>query len=328
MTMAGSAGGPLGALLMIAPLAAIPIFAVVGIPQFASVVASPADDEEIADLGSSDSPTSPAISSAPSRSRTAADDIFSPVSEAAARSDSSKSRAARDGETVQRKNRSRGETLTLPPADALDQWEIRQTAVDEAPRGKATRTSPAAAPPRAKNNDPSESLELSDDDPAGGLVSAENFSPDLLKPELSQQAKPEKRNSRGDSSGAQGNVRTSSNVAQGEARGRRATTAADSPLAPPTAEINLAEQSGWRDATRRLKELGIRKYRLESQIEEQTFVFICSFAAVENPRVVRRFEAEADNPLEAVQKVIDEIDEWQRHGGRVISDLPRAQADE
>jgi hypothetical protein len=326
--MAGSAGGPLGALLMIAPLAAIPVFAIVGVPQFASVVASPADDEEIADLGNSDSLASPAISSAPSRSRAAADDIFSPVSDAAPRSDSSTSRTARDSETVQGKNRSRGETLTLPPPDALDQWEIRQTAVDEAPRGKAPKPLLSAPPSRAKNNDRSESLELSDDDPASGLVSAENFSPDLLKPDLSHQSKPEKRNSRGDASGAQGNGRTPSKMSPGEARGRRATTAADSPHAPPATEFNLAEQSGWRDATRRLKELGIRKYRLESQIEEQTFVFICSFAAVENPRVVRRFEAEADNPLEAVQKVIDEIDEWQRHGGRVISDLPRAQADE
>jgi hypothetical protein len=92
--------------------------------------------------------------------------------------------------------------------------------------------------------------------------------------------------------------------------------------------MNLTGQSGWREATRRLKELGIRRYRLESQIEEQTFVFICSFAAVENPRVVRRFEAEADDPLEAVQRVIEEIDEWQKHGGRVLSDVPRVDADE
>jgi hypothetical protein len=218
--------------------------------------------------------------------------------------------------------------LTLPPPEALDQWEIRQTSVDEAPRGKATRTLPSNLPSRAKNNDSSESLELSVDDPADGLVSAENFSADLLKPEISHQAKPEKRNSGGDANGAQGNVRVPSNVAPGEVRGRRVTTAADSPHAPPANELNLAEQSGWRDATRQLKELGIRKYRLESQIEEQTFVFICSFAAAENPRVVRRFEAEADSPLEAVQKVIDEIDEWQRHGGRVISDVPRLDADE
>jgi hypothetical protein len=312
---------------MIAPLAAIPIFAIVGVPQFASVVASPTDDEEIAELGESDSLASPAISSAPSRSRPAANDIFSPVTDETSRSGSSTSRAARDRETVQEKNRSRGESLTLPPPDALDQWEIRQNAVDAAPRGKAPKTAPSAPPLRGKNNDPSESLELSYEDPASGLVSAENFSPDLLKPDLSDQAKPDKRKPQGNLNGEPDNSRTPSKVLPGEARGRAATTGADSPHARAT-ELSLAEQSGWRDATRRLKDLGIRKYRLEAQIEEQTFVFICSFAAAGNPRVVRRFEAEADDPLEAVQKVIDEIDEWQRHGGRVVSDLPRVDADE
>jgi hypothetical protein len=71
----------------------------------------------------------------------------------------------------------------------------------------------------------------------------------------------------------------------------------------------MSEQSGWKAAARRLKELGIRKYRLESQIEEQTFAFICTFTSRDNPRVVRRFEAVADNPLEAVQKVLEQIDE-------------------
>src|SRR5262249_48207778 len=114
----------------------------------------------------------------------------------------------------------------------------------------------------------------------------------------------------------------------GPARGRNARTGADSIQTRPQADLNAVEQSGWREATRRLKELGIRRYRLESQIEEQTFVFICSFAAVDNPRVVRRVETEADDRLEAVQKVIDEIVEWQKHGGRVHLDAPRAHADE
>jgi hypothetical protein len=313
---------------MIAPLAAIPVFAIVGVPQFASVVASPTEDEEIADLGESDSSASPTISSTPSRGPTAAGDIFSPVSDVKSPSDLSPSRPSRDSESVQGKHRSRGETLTLPPPDALDQWEIRQQALDEAPRGKVPKSFPSAPPSRGKKYDESESLELPDEDLAGGLVSAENFSPDLLKPEPSGQAKPEKRNPRGDSNGAPGNGRTPSKAASAGSRGRGATVRSDPPHAPRATESNLAEQSGWRDATRRLKELGIRKYRLESQIEDQTFVFICSFAAVENPRVVRRFEAEADNPLEAVQKVIDEIGEWQRHGGRVISELPRVDADE
>jgi hypothetical protein len=72
----------------------------------------------------------------------------------------------------------------------------------------------------------------------------------------------------------------------------------------------MSEQSGWQAAARRLKELGIRKYRLESRIEEQTFTFWCAFASPDNPRVLQRFEDDADTPLEAVQKVLAQIDEW------------------
>src|SRR5258708_1061507 len=158
-----------------------------------TVLPWPGDDEEMGELGESDSLASPAISSAPSRGRPAANDIFSPVTDETSRSGSSTSRPAHDREIVQEKNRSRGESLTLPPPDALDQWEIRQNAVDAAPRGKAPKTVPSAPPLRGRNNDPSESLELSYEDPASGLVSAENFSPDLLKPELSNHGKLDKR---------------------------------------------------------------------------------------------------------------------------------------
>ncbi len=84
---------------------------------------------------------------------------------------------------------------------------------------------------------------------------------------------------------------------------------------PTALAQSLAEESGWQDAARRLKKLGIRKYRLESQIDEQRFVFSCSFASPDNPRVVRRFEADADNPLEAVQQVLEQIDEWRSRNG-------------
>ena len=40
--MHASSGGPFGALLMIAPLAAIPVFAIIGVPHFTPVAASPA----------------------------------------------------------------------------------------------------------------------------------------------------------------------------------------------------------------------------------------------------------------------------------------------
>src|SRR5262245_21147172 len=85
--MHGSASGPLGALLLIAPLAALPVFAIVGVPQFAPLAASPSDDDdEFADLGDSSATleSRPVESSARSRS---ADDLFAPFPESSSRSE-------------------------------------------------------------------------------------------------------------------------------------------------------------------------------------------------------------------------------------------------
>src|SRR5262249_6850661 len=83
--MLASASGPLGALLMIAPLAAIPVFAIIGVPQFAPVSASSADDEEVVDLGepAQRHAPPPAARHSPKRS---ADDLYAPVRGDAARS--------------------------------------------------------------------------------------------------------------------------------------------------------------------------------------------------------------------------------------------------
>ena len=75
-----------------------------------------------------------------------------------------------------------------------------------------------------------------------------------------------------------------------------------------------SEQSGWQTAARRLKELGIRKYRLDAQIEEQNFIFTCSLTSPDDVRIVRKFEAEADTPLEAVQQALEQIDDWRARG--------------
>jgi hypothetical protein len=72
----------------------------------------------------------------------------------------------------------------------------------------------------------------------------------------------------------------------------------------------MSEQSAWQAAARRLKELGIRKYRLVPLLDDVTFTFTCDFATPESTRVVRRFEAVADTPLEAVQDVLSQIDDW------------------
>jgi len=66
----------------------------------------------------------------------------------------------------------------------------------------------------------------------------------------------------------------------------------------------------WQSAVRRLNELEIRNYRLEPGQKPEHFMFICSYTPTDNPRVSYRFEAEADEPLRAVEKVLTQIDAW------------------
>ena len=47
---------------------------------------------------------------------------------------------------------------------------------------------------------------------------------------------------------------------------------------------------------------------------EGDFNFSCRFASRTNPRVIHRFEAEASDPLEAVNQVLRQLDDWRaRH---------------
>ncbi len=73
--MSSAATGSLGALLMIAPLAAIPVFAIVGMPRFSSMVAAPGEEEEVLDLGASAEEETPAPRKARGKNP---DDLFAP----------------------------------------------------------------------------------------------------------------------------------------------------------------------------------------------------------------------------------------------------------
>lgn len=66
----------------------------------------------------------------------------------------------------------------------------------------------------------------------------------------------------------------------------------------------------WRKAVSRLNELGIQEFRLEPGSRRGAFYFACEFTPHRNARVTRRFEAEAAEPLLAVQAVLRQIDEW------------------
>lgn len=304
--MRGSAGGPLGALLMIAPLAAIPIFAIVGVPQFAPVVASPSDDEDFADLGAPLISTTPEDIE-PSPKSPAAEDVFAPASEPLPRPGSIAvplPGGRQPAKLAAASGRARGTGRVLPRAEALDQWEVRPDAAGSLAGSAMPKPAVEPALRRQVAADSPDAPPVSADALEGDRVSVEGYSHDLFKPDSK---------SRGNS-GPQVPGRPQREPApKGRPAPSEVAQPAGTPDSPNIADLAahyMAEQSGWQDAARRLKELGIRKYHLKSEIEEQTFTFVCTFASPENPRVVRRFEADADTPLEAVQKTLKQIDEW------------------
>ena len=75
---------------------------------------------------------------------------------------------------------------------------------------------------------------------------------------------------------------------------------------------SASEPLTWKSAVERLNELEIRNFRLEPGHQNGQFVFICSYTAPDTPRVSYRFEAGADEPLKAVEKVLEQIAEWQQ----------------
>ena len=85
--------------------------------------------------------------------------------------------------------------------------------------------------------------------------------------------------------------------------GRSATPKDDSGAKPTVPQT-------WRAAVRRLNELGIHHFRLEPGRRTNEFHFHCSFTPSDTPRITQRFEAEAAEPLRAVQKVIVQVEQW------------------
>lgn len=68
----------------------------------------------------------------------------------------------------------------------------------------------------------------------------------------------------------------------------------------------------WQQAVARLNEFGIRHYQLEPGLSGNDFLFRCSYTPANNPRISHRFESEANEPLKAVEKVLQQIEQWQQ----------------
>jgi hypothetical protein len=80
---------------------------------------------------------------------------------------------------------------------------------------------------------------------------------------------------------------------------------------PQREETPAAKQAlTWSEAVRRLNDLGIQDFQLNPGQNANQFHFACTYTPPESPRVIHRFEAEAADPLAAVEQVLQQVKAW------------------
>ncbi len=237
--------GAFATFAMLIPMFAIPVMAVFGIPQFAPVVASPADENQpdwLADTGFDRVGHSDAYPSRPlavDASDADSLDLFQPVSHRPERTS----------------------TGTRAPAPA-ERWS-------DPIHSNAT---PAATSRHTARNSGLDLFEPVGRAPGG----------DIQRVSASTTESPHS---------------TSAVPASHSIRSR--------PSIQPTG-------SSWRGAVERLNQLGIRTYRLSPAAGEGRYHFMCLVTSADDPRISRRFEAESHEPLDAVGRVLAQVEEWNR----------------
>jgi hypothetical protein len=279
--------GPIATLFMFVPLVAIPLLAVFGIPQFSSL-SPPAQVEELKFASDKEKP---------------APKVSQPDGELAG------------GVQVTESGASAQPAVGTPSRPANDTDPFAEFA--RAPEGDA-------AQPQQQESRPAKSV-------ADGRTVAQGQRPQRWPTDETGTSPPKDPAAAGDPGFNEG--KTASNdrdPALAEASnpgptaekrskaGTRLTAAFDAHDRSPERDRGLSntandlsdEAKGWKTAIARLNALGIRDYQLQPGEREGEILFSCRFVSRHNPRVMQRFEAEAGEPLQAVQRVLQQIDEW------------------
>ncbi len=279
--------------LMFVGLAVVAFIGVFGIPQFAPVVASPADDPDQNGFGEFGLRHEIGVGES---TRQGADDLFAPFS------DDSTSTAVGSGDPFATIDSGRSGQSTTPTHSAAE-----------------PRRRPTGFPPEAFEGWQPESGQLA---PIRTADLPNRISPDPDKgPEEQSRRNPYSapmfdRADFSRRSGPQAGKLLA--VGDDDHRGdhRRLSlpasfTAASTSENEPAA-ADLHKPLSWRLAVQRLNELGIQHFQLSAGERPYEFHFSCFLTPADNPRVRRLFEAEADEPLRAVEKVLAQIDDWIR----------------
>ncbi len=275
-------------ILLMIPVLTIPALAIFGIPQFAPVVASPLEEE-----GQNDRERRVGHSA-----RSPHDELFEEVEgfgadkgldregplrkRSPSNSTNNKSRPPRDqlastagwGDDLQRVPEQPRRSRSSAPTDPTDDGKTNPTTSEELGENREIQYERK----RRNSNNSADAPSRPLTDPSNNHIQQIGYSEEVSEPE--PQRNPAPRNF-------------------------------VDPRDSQSREFNKDEVT-WGAAVERLNQLDIRSFRLEPGSRTGLFVFICSYTPAENSSVSYRFEAEADQPLKAVQKVLDQVIEWQQ----------------
>jgi len=94
------------------------------------------------------------------------------------------------------------------------------------------------------------------------------------------------------------------------------------PTLPSTPESPAAPRRGWSETMQRLHAAGVVRYRVQPGRRLDEVHFSCVVTSMAQPRLVRRYETEADTPLAAARDVLQQIEE-NRGLSRLVVSMPR-----
>lgn len=279
-------------ILLLVPVAAVPLMAIFGIPQFTPVIASPLDGvtEETEDQVGETSRRKSRSTSQRTRIEDESDqDLVLEESPDWEHQSAERSRSIR-------KSKARAsESATKPfPRESFSEEQ------HPAPRRTVSknRRKPNSSDPFVDSSIQTASFEELDeapveiDDAENTLASFKTLQDnrEMVDPESEAAIVPGYRRQRPHPTKGR-------NSSDGKSASRNKRSA------------HAVEPLTWPEAVRRLNDLGIRNFRLESGVNPGEFNFACSYTPSDSPHVTRRFEAEADDPLKAVSKVLSQVEE-------------------
>jgi len=298
--MRSSGNGPFGVLLLAAPLVAVPLLAIFGIPQFAPGVDAGSLTEQT-DVGFDDDSDLPRQSK--NRRRSSVDDLFDPLEETTGDDLAAQGSGSDDWE---------------PPPEALKGFRMARP---EEQFADASSSEEWFEKSRNLELEESESDEFDRGQARQGLKkrNRENEEKDYDRPPNSRRI---------------ADVESGESQAEPQDEATEGSSRSDDQATGPgmggegAADSVVVEEFSWRQASRRLRELGDNvKHYFDYDIEKETYVFHCELSPPDDTGVVQEFHAQGHEPLTTVREVVKQVELWAKNRKSSLAKVEKRSSD-